>query len=87
VAEELPAQFVRDLGTNAGDLAIVGAIIGLAEALGLQLVAQGVETPAAALTLIKHRTTCVAMRSLRPMGVPGSSYDLPSLQLIARPGV
>jgi diguanylate cyclase len=55
VAEELPAQFVRDLGTNAGDLAIVRAIIGLAEALGLQLVAEGVETPAAALTLIKHR--------------------------------
>jgi ribosomal protein L11 methylase PrmA len=39
VTEELPAQFVRDLGTNAGDLAIVGAIIGLPEALGLQLVA------------------------------------------------
>jgi ribosomal protein L11 methylase PrmA len=29
--EELPAQFVRDLGTNAGDLAIVRAIIGLAK--------------------------------------------------------
>ena len=55
MADELPAQVVRDLGTSAGDLAIVGAIIGLAEALGLQLVADGVETPAAALTLIKHR--------------------------------
>jgi diguanylate cyclase (GGDEF)-like protein len=46
--------FVRDLGTNAGDLAIVRAIIGLAEAFGLQLVAEGVETPAAALTLMQH---------------------------------
>ena len=46
--------FVRDLGTNTSDLAIVRAIIGLAEAFGLQLVAEGVETPAAAQTLIEH---------------------------------
>jgi diguanylate cyclase (GGDEF)-like protein len=46
--------FVRDLGTNISDLAIVRAIIGLAEAFGLQLVAEGVETAAAAQTLIEH---------------------------------
>ena len=46
--------FVRDLGTNANDLAIVRAIIGLAEAFDLQLVAEGVETPAAARTLMLH---------------------------------
>jgi EAL domain-containing protein (putative c-di-GMP-specific phosphodiesterase class I) len=46
--------FVRDLGTNATDLAIVRAIIGLAEAFDLQLVAEGVETPAAARTLMQH---------------------------------
>jgi diguanylate cyclase len=46
--------FVRDLGTNANDLAIVRAIIGLAEAFDLQLVAEGVETPAAAKTLMQH---------------------------------
>jgi diguanylate cyclase len=45
---------VRDLGTNANDLAIVRAIIGLAGAFDLQLVAEGVETPAAARTLMRH---------------------------------
>jgi diguanylate cyclase (GGDEF)-like protein len=46
--------FVRDLGTNANDLAIVRSIIGLAGAFDLQLVAEGVETPAAARTLMQH---------------------------------
>jgi diguanylate cyclase (GGDEF)-like protein len=46
--------FVRELGSNAGDLAIVRAIIALAEAFGLQLVAEGVETEAAAMTLLRH---------------------------------
>jgi EAL domain-containing protein (putative c-di-GMP-specific phosphodiesterase class I) len=51
---KIDAGFVRELGTDAGDLAIVRAIIGLAEAFDLQLVAEGVETTAAALTLMRH---------------------------------
>src|SRR6201996_3714648 len=51
---KIDAGFVRALGSNAGDLAIVRAIIGLAEAFDLQIVAEGVETPAAALTLMRH---------------------------------
>jgi diguanylate cyclase (GGDEF)-like protein len=51
---KIDTGFVRDLGTNANDLAIVRAIIGLAEAFNLQLVAEGVETPAAAMTLMQY---------------------------------
>lgn len=51
---KIDTTFVRELGTSPTDLAIVRAIIGLAEAFDLQLVAEGVETPAAALTLMRH---------------------------------
>jgi diguanylate cyclase len=51
---KIDAGFVRDLDTNPSDLAIVRSILVLAEAFGLQLVAEGVETPAAAMTLIEH---------------------------------
>ena len=50
---KIDAGFVRDLDTNTSDLAIVRSILVLAEAFGLQLVAEGVETPAAAMTLIE----------------------------------
>jgi diguanylate cyclase (GGDEF)-like protein len=53
-ALKIDAGFVRDLGSNANDLAIIRAIIGLAEAFNLQLIAEGVETASAAKTLMQH---------------------------------
>ena len=44
--------FVRDLGTNPEDHAIVRSIIGLATAFDLDLIAEGVETEIAAQTLL-----------------------------------
>jgi diguanylate cyclase (GGDEF)-like protein len=51
---KISAEFIRGLGTSAVDLAVVQASIGLAEAVGLQLSAEGVETPIAAMTLLQH---------------------------------
>jgi diguanylate cyclase len=53
-ALKIDGAFVRELGTSGGDLAVVRSIIRLGEAFGLQVVAEGVETPAAALTLMRH---------------------------------
>ncbi len=44
--------FVEDLGSSADDLAIVRAIVGLARALDLDVVAEGVETEEAARVLL-----------------------------------
>jgi diguanylate cyclase len=51
---KIDTGFVRNLGANPADLAIVRAIIGLAEAFGHQTVAEGVETQIAAKTLLRH---------------------------------
>jgi diguanylate cyclase len=50
---KIDTTFVRELGTNAGDLAIVRSIMSLAKAFGLDVVAEGVETAAAARALLE----------------------------------
>jgi diguanylate cyclase (GGDEF)-like protein len=43
---KIDRSFVRDLSDDADDLALVSAAIGMGQALGMQVVAEGVETPA-----------------------------------------
>jgi EAL domain-containing protein (putative c-di-GMP-specific phosphodiesterase class I) len=42
-ALKIDRAFVQDLGTDAGD-PIVAAIVGLADALGIDVIAEGIET-------------------------------------------
>ncbi len=51
-ALKIDKGFVRDLGTHAGDQAIVRSIMSLSDAFGLDVVAEGVETAAAARALL-----------------------------------
>jgi diguanylate cyclase len=56
-ALKIDKGFVRDLGSNARDLAIVQSIVALANAFGLYVVAEGVETVSAARALLAFGCT------------------------------
>lgn len=69
--------FVEDLDVSADDLAIVRAIMGLAKALDLNVVAEGVESEGAARTLLKEG--CVRAQGFlfcRPLTAPATQQLL-----------
>ncbi|HWU84616.1 MAG TPA: EAL domain-containing protein, partial [Rhodocyclaceae bacterium] len=54
---KIDQSFVRDLCSSRDDESIVAAILGLAHSLGLESVAEGVETEAQLDLLVRHRCT------------------------------
>jgi diguanylate cyclase (GGDEF)-like protein/PAS domain S-box-containing protein len=54
---KIDQSFVRDLCSSKDDESIVAAILGLAHSLGLESVAEGVETEAQLELLMRHRCT------------------------------
>ena len=52
-AVKIDRSFVQQLGTSAGDEAIVAAIVSLAGALGIDAIAEGVENEAQASQLLE----------------------------------
>lgn len=94
---KIDRAFVRDMAVDANDAAIVRAIVGVAKSLGLQLVAEGIETAEQLECLRKLDCECgqgfyfsppVSAESCRAMlwqlrGPPRAILDSPKLRLLA----
>ena len=94
---KIDRAFVRDMAVDANDAAIVRAIVGVAKSLGLQLVAEGIETAEQLECLRKLDCECgqgfyfsppVSAESCRAMlwqlrGPARSVLDTPKLRLLA----
>jgi diguanylate cyclase (GGDEF)-like protein len=94
---KIDRAFVRDMAVDSNDAAIVRAIVGVAKSLGLQLVAEGIETAEQLECLRKLDCECgqgfyfsppVSAESIRAMlwqlrGPPRAVMDTPKLRLLA----
>jgi diguanylate cyclase (GGDEF)-like protein len=94
---KIDRAFVRDMAVDANDAAIVRAIVGVAKSLGLQLVAEGIETAEQLECLRKLDCECgqgfyfsppVSAESCRAMlwqlrGPPRGTLDQPKLRILA----
>jgi diguanylate cyclase (GGDEF)-like protein len=94
---KIDRAFVRDMAVDANDAAIVRAIVGVAKSLGLQLVAEGIETAEQLECLRKLDCECgqgfyfsppVSAESCRAIlwqlrGPPRAVVDTPKLRLLA----
>ena len=94
---KIDRAFVRDMAVDTNDAAIVRAIVGVAKSLGLQLVAEGIETAEQLECLRKLDCECgqgfyfsppVSAESCRAMlwqlrGPPRAVVDTPKLRLLA----
>ncbi|MGH7287464.1 MAG: EAL domain-containing protein, partial [Myxococcota bacterium] len=79
---KIDREFIRDLESDAGDRAIVAAIVAIARAFGLRVVAEGVET--ALHERLVREEGCEAMQGYR-LGVPAPLREI--LKLGAQLGI
>jgi diguanylate cyclase (GGDEF)-like protein len=78
---KIDQSFVRELPGNANGATIACAIIGLAHSLGLQVIAEGVETEAQMAFLLQNQ--CDAFQGYR-LSRPGTAADV-GLRLLPEP--
>jgi len=79
---KIDREFIRDLGNDPGDRAIVSAIVAIARTFGLRVVAEGVET--ALHERLVREEGCEAMQGFR-LGVPSPLAEI--LKLGAQRGI